>query len=65
MIKKLINKFKKFNSEVDIESRSKKLFGLAALYNTPNEIIEAAATVSGKGYEKFDVYTPYPLHGMD
>ncbi|MDQ3019847.1 MAG: DUF3341 domain-containing protein [Bacteroidota bacterium] len=65
MIKKLLDKFKEFNSKDDTEPRSKKLFGLAALYNTPNEIIEAAATVAGKGYEKFDVYTPYPLHGMD
>ncbi len=65
MIKKLINYFKELNSREDSEPRSKKLFGLAGLYNTPNEIIEAASVVAGKGYEKFDVYTPYPLHGMD
>lgn len=65
MIKKYINAIKEFDSNLDQEPRSKKLFGLAALYNTPNEIIEAASLVSGKGYEKFDVYTPYPLHGMD
>ncbi len=65
MIKKLINLYKEFNSKDDSEPRSKKLFGLAALYNTPNEIISAASVVAGKGYEKFDVYTPYPLHGMD
>ncbi len=65
MIKKLIEKVKELDTQEDIEPRSKKLYGLAALYNTPNEIIEAAAVVAGKGYEKFDVYTPYPLHGMD
>lgn len=65
MIKKLLDKVKEFDTKDDIEPRSKKLYGLAALYNTPNEIIEAAAVVAGKGYEKFDVYTPYPLHGMD
>ncbi|MDZ4711159.1 MAG: quinol:electron acceptor oxidoreductase subunit ActD [bacterium] len=65
MIKKLLNKIKEFDTKDDTEPRSKKLFGLAALYNTPNEIIEAASVVAGKGYEKFDVYTPYPLHGMD
>lgn len=65
MIKKLLDKVKEFDSKDDTEPRSKKLFGLAGLYNTPNEIIEAASVVSGKGYEKFDVYTPYPLHGMD
>lgn len=65
MIKKLIDKIKEFDSKNDEEPRSKKLFGLAALYNTPNEVIEAASVVAGKGYEKFDTYTPYPLHGMD
>jgi mono/diheme cytochrome c family protein len=69
MIKKLqekiVDKIKEFDSKDDTEPRSKKLFGLSALYNTPNEIIEAASVVAGKGYEKFDVYTPYPLHGMD
>jgi len=42
-----------------------KLHSLAALFNTPDEIIHAAEKVSGTGYEKFDVHTPYPLHGMD
>jgi mono/diheme cytochrome c family protein len=68
LIKKLLDKAKEFDTfdrEADNGDRSKKLFGLAALYETPNEIIEAAAVVAGKGYEKFDVYTPYPLHGMD
>lgn len=65
MIKKLINFFKEYDSKDDAEPRSRKLFGLAALYNTPNEIITAASEVAGKGYEKFDVYTPYPMHGMD
>lgn len=65
MIKKLIDSIKEFDSKEDIEVRSKKLYGLAALYNTPDEITRAAADVAGKGYEKFDVYTPYPLHGMD
>jgi hypothetical protein len=65
MLKKLLGNLEKYDSGEDIHPRSKKLYGLAGLYNTPNEIIEAAATVAGKGYEKFDVYTPYPLHGMD
>ncbi len=43
----------------------KKLYGLTALFDTPDEIIKAAEKVSGSGYEKFDVHTPYPVHGMD
>ncbi len=45
--------------------KDKKLYGLTALFNTPDEIIKAAHKVSGEGYTKFDVHTPYPLHGMD
>ena len=65
MLKKLLANLKKYDSGKDVDPRSRKLYGLAALYHTPNEIIEAASVVAGKGYEKFDVYTPYPLHGMD
>jgi len=42
-----------------------KLFGLAALFNTPDEIIKAAEAAKSAGYKKFDVNTPYPVHGMD
>ncbi|MBZ0200254.1 MAG: DUF3341 domain-containing protein [Ignavibacteriaceae bacterium] len=44
---------------------NKKFYGLTALFNTPNEIIKAAKKLSSEGYTKFDVHTPYPLHGMD
>ncbi|HQY19975.1 MAG TPA: DUF3341 domain-containing protein [Ignavibacteria bacterium] len=65
MLKNILNKIKEFDTAEDKEVRSSKLYGKAALYNTPNEITEAAAVVAGKGYKKFDIYTPYPLHGMD
>lgn len=44
---------------------SEKLYAYTALFNTPNEIIKAAKTVSDKGYSNFDINTPYPVHGMD
>jgi mono/diheme cytochrome c family protein len=43
----------------------KKLFGIAALFNTPDQIISAANKTDSAGYKKFDVNTPYPVHGMD
>ncbi len=42
-----------------------KLYSYTALFDTPNDIIHAAKTVTEKGYTKFDVNTPYPIHGMD
>jgi len=44
---------------------NKKLFGIAATFKTPNEIISAAKKVFSAGYNQFDVNTPYPVHGMD
>ena len=36
-----------------------------AEFNTPDEIVHAAEKVRDAGYEKWDVHTPYPVHGMD
>jgi hypothetical protein len=36
-----------------------------AEYDTPDGIIHAAEKVRDAGYEKWDVHTPYPVHGMD
>ncbi len=44
---------------------NKNLYGVTALFDTPNEIIHAAKEVSKAGYKFFDVNTPYPVHGMD
>jgi mono/diheme cytochrome c family protein len=40
------------------------LYGVAGLFNTPDEIIKASKAIS-KEYTNFDVNTPYPVHGMD
>ena len=42
-----------------------KLFGIAALFDTPDQIVNAAHKTDSAGYKKFDVNTPYPVHGMD
>lgn len=41
-----------------------KLFAMTGLFDTPDEIIHAAEKTS-KRYRKYDVHTPYPVHGMD
>ncbi len=45
--------------------KEKKLYSYSALFSTPDEIIHAAKVVEEKGYKKYDVHTPYPIHGMD
>ena len=43
----------------------KHLFAITALFDTPDEMIHAAHETTGAGYTRFDVNTPYPVHGMD
>lgn len=43
----------------------KNLYSITGLFDSPDDIINAAETVAEKGYKKFDVNTPYPVHGMD
>ncbi len=44
---------------------NENLYGIAALFDKPDDIINAANKVKNSGYKYFDVNTPYPLHGMD
>lgn len=39
--------------------------GLVALFQHPNEILDAAAKARDKKFERWDVFTPFPIHGMD
>jgi mono/diheme cytochrome c family protein len=43
----------------------KKIFGATALFNDPNAIIAAARKVASAGFSKWDVNSPYPIHGID
>jgi len=46
-------------------NNERKIYGVAALFSKPDDIIKAASKVADEGYSKWDVNTPYPLHGMD
>ena len=41
------------------------LYAITALFETPDAILQAAKATREAGYTKFDVNTPYPVHGMD
>jgi len=45
--------------------KNNKLYSVSALFDSPDKIISATKKVSDLGYKKYDVHTPYPLHGMD
>ena len=44
---------------------SAKAFGIMAEYETPADAIHAAEKVRDAGFRSWDVFTPFPVHGMD
>jgi hypothetical protein len=42
-----------------------KNYGILALFETAPDIYKAAKQVRDAGYRKWDVLTPFPVHGMD
>lgn len=40
-------------------------YGLLARFKTAPDIYHAAEAVRDAGFSKWDVYTPFPVHGMD
>lgn len=65
MLKKIKQKFKEVNADLKIDERSSEVYAVAALFDTPDSIFRAVQKVSNSEYKKYDVHTPYPIHGMD
>lgn len=65
MINKITEFFKEYNSRDDEEKRTGKLYAVTALFDTPNDIVDASCKTAEKGYKKFDAFTPYPVHRLD
>ena len=46
-------------------SAARPAWGLLAQFDSPGAILRAARATHKAGYQRFDVHTPYPVHGMD
>ncbi|MCU0692137.1 MAG: DUF3341 domain-containing protein [Polyangiaceae bacterium] len=42
-----------------------KTTGVLALFDHPDAVLEAAEKTRALGYDRWDVFTPFPVHGMD
>ncbi|MGO9200635.1 MAG: DUF3341 domain-containing protein [Limisphaerales bacterium] len=40
-------------------------YGILAEFNTTADILRAAAQVRNAGFKRWDVFTPFPVHGLD
>ncbi|MEM7248632.1 MAG: DUF3341 domain-containing protein [Acidobacteriota bacterium] len=47
------------------EESGRANFGLLAEFDTPAAIYKACEQVRDAGYERWDSYTPFPVHGLD
>src|SRR4051812_7525835 len=47
------------------EPTAAELHGILAEYDTPDQLVSAAAQVKEAGFEKWDTYSPFPVHGID
>jgi len=44
---------------------NEKIYGLMAEFDTPGAVLHAAEKVRDAGYRHWDVFTPFPIHGLD
>jgi hypothetical protein len=42
-----------------------EVYGVLAEFHTPAAVYQAAERVRDAGYSKWDVYTPFPIHGIE
>jgi len=48
-----------------MSAENKKMYGILAEFNNPKELIDVSKKVVELGYDKFDTYSPFPIHGID
>lgn len=41
------------------------IYGIAAEFTSASELYEAAKKVRDRGFKRWDVHSPFPIHGMD
>lgn len=48
-----------------MSSTTKKLHGILAEFKNPKALVDVSKKVVEAGYDKFDTYSPFPIHGID
>ncbi len=44
---------------------NEKIYGLIAEFDSPAAVLNAAEKVRDAGYRRWDVFSPFPVHGLD
>lgn len=48
-----------------VEPETVELYGLLAEFETVDAVVDAAASVRSAGFTRWDVHSPFPIHGID
>lgn len=48
-----------------METSETKIMAVLGDFKNPDALIHAAKKIHEYGYTKFDIHTPYPVHGLD
>src|SRR5687768_9009956 len=43
----------------------RKVYGLGAEFDSAHDLLHAAEKIRDAGFQRWDVHTPFPVHGMD
>jgi len=44
---------------------SDKIYGIMAEFDSPGEVLHAAEKIRDAGFRRWDVFSPFPIHGID
>ena len=48
-----------------VTEKGEPIFGIMAEFATPADVYHAAEKIRDAGYTKWDLYSPFPIHGID
>ena len=48
-----------------MSAQNNNLYALMVEFESPSKLVEAVQKVRDQGFKKWDVHTPFPIHGMD
>ena len=57
--------YENFYGEIEVEADSVDFVGLLAEYEDVDAVVAAAQKVRAAGFRRWDVHTPFPIHGID
>lgn len=52
-------------SQSEVRTGAGRIYGVAAEFESPGDLLEAVRVVRERGYRSLDALTPFPIHGLN